>query len=167
MRRLAFTPNVGVGQIIVQKRPGYTIIQNKRVPVDRDKQIMGSTNTTQEERPDEPTPKRHKIMEEERSQVERYSPTQSPLRIGEEQLIGEHVEQIGSQGGVFITQAEIDEGTLQEPTPPSFDLTISDYRGKELDPVLEQASHQFLSDDSFVKSRAFHQFSQRVNIKKI
>ena len=125
---------------------------------------MGSTSTAQEERPDEPTPKRHKIMEEERSQVERFSPTQSPLRIGEEQLTGEQVEQIGSQGGVFITQAEIDEGTLQEPPPPSFDLTISDYRGKELDPVLEQASHQFLSDDSFVKSRVFHQFAWRVNM---
>ena len=67
MRRLAFTPNVGVGQIIVQKRPGYTVIQNKRVPVDKGKKIMGSTNTSQEERPDEPTPKRHTIMEEERS----------------------------------------------------------------------------------------------------
>ena len=33
-----------------------------------------------------------------------------------------------------------------------------------MDPVLEQASHQFLSDDSFVKSRAFHQFSWRVNM---
>ena len=34
-----------------------------------------------------------------------------------------------------------------------------DYKGKELDPIIEQASHQFLSDDSFVKSRAFHQFA--------
>ena len=96
VRRLAFTPNVGVGQIIVQKRPGYIVIQNKKVPVHKGKKIMGSTNTTQEERPDEPTPKRHKIMEEERSQVERYSPTQSPLRIGEEQFTSEQVEQIGS-----------------------------------------------------------------------
>ena len=26
MRRLGFTPNIGVGQLIVQRRPGYTII---------------------------------------------------------------------------------------------------------------------------------------------
>jgi hypothetical protein len=58
MRRMAFTPNVGVGQIMVQKRLGYTIIQNKRVHVDKGKQIMGSTSTAQEERLDEPIPKR-------------------------------------------------------------------------------------------------------------
>ena len=39
---------------------------------------------------------------------------------------------------------------------PSFELTVADFRGRELDPILEQASQQFLSDDSFVKSRAFH-----------
>lgn len=39
---------------------------------------------------------------------------------------------------------------------PSFELTIEDFRGRELDPILEQASHQFLFDDSFVRSRDFH-----------
>ena len=58
MRRLAFTRNIGVGHIIVQKKPGYTIIQNKRALVDKGKQIMGSTSIAQEERPDEPSPKR-------------------------------------------------------------------------------------------------------------
>ena len=62
---------------------------------------------------------------------------------------------MGSLGGVFITQEKLDEGNLPEPPLPSLDLTVADYRGKELDPVLEQASHQFLVDDSFVKSRAF------------
>lgn len=49
---------------------------------------------------------------------------------------------------------------------PSLDLIVVDYRGRELDPVIEQASHQFLPDDSFVKSRAFHQFAWRENIEK-
>ena len=56
MRSLAFTQNIGVFQIIVQKKPGYTIIQNKRALVDKGKKIMGSTNIAQEERPDEPSP---------------------------------------------------------------------------------------------------------------
>ena len=47
---------------------------------------------------------------------------------------------------------------------PSFELTVADFRGRELDPVLEQASPQFLSDDSFVKSRAFYQFAWRENM---
>ena len=47
---------------------------------------------------------------------------------------------------------------------PSFELTVADFRGRELDPILEQASQQFLSDDNFVKSRAFHQFSWRENM---
>ena len=58
MRKLAFTPKVGAGEIIVQKRPGYTVIQNKKVPVDKGKQIVESTSQIQEERPLEPSPKR-------------------------------------------------------------------------------------------------------------
>lgn len=84
MRRLAFTPNVGASQIVVQKRPSYNVIQNKRDPIDKGKKIMGSTSVAQEERPVEPFPKRQKVMKEEMPQVEEYSPSQCPLRIGEE-----------------------------------------------------------------------------------
>ena len=77
----------------------------------------------------------------------------------EEQLIEEKIEQIGSEGEVFITQAEINEGNPQEPPMPSLDLIMEDYKGRELDPVIDQDSHKFLLDDSFVKSRAFYQFS--------
>ena len=35
MSRLAFTPNVGAGHLIVQKRPGCNIIQNKRATMDK------------------------------------------------------------------------------------------------------------------------------------
>lgn len=84
MRRLTFTLDVGVGQIIVQKKPSYIVIQNKRAPIYKGKQIMGSASIAQEERPDEPVPKKQRVMEEKRSQVDEYSPTQSPLRIGEE-----------------------------------------------------------------------------------
>jgi len=53
----------------------------------------------------------------------------------------------------------LDEGNPQESPIPSLDLIVVDYRGRELDLVIEKASHQFLSGDSFVKSRAFHQFA--------
>ena len=64
MRRLDFTPNVGTGQLTIQKRVGYNVIQNKKTIVDKGKQIIGSTSATLEERPDEPYPKRQKIMKE-------------------------------------------------------------------------------------------------------
>ena len=151
MRRLAFTPKVGTGQITIQKKPGYTVIPGKKVPVNKGKQVMGSTSMVLEERPEEPSPKRQRVI-------------QSPLRIEEEQITGELIEQMGSQGDVFITQAELDEGNPPEPSIPSLDLTVADYNGRELDPVLEQASHQFLSDDNFIKSRAFQQFAWRVSM---
>ena len=44
---------------------------------------------------------------------------------------------MGSQGGIFITQAELDEGNPPEPPLPSLDLTIGNYGGRELDPILE------------------------------
>ena len=43
---------------------------------------------------------------------------------------------MGSQGDVFITQVELDEGNPPEPSLLSLDLTIVDYSGRELDPVL-------------------------------
>ena len=73
---------------------------------------------------------------------------------------------MGSQGGVFVTQIEIDEGYPQEPPVPSFELIIVDYKGRELDAVLEHTSQQFLSDDNFVKARTFFQFAWRTNMRK-
>lgn len=58
MRRLSFTPAVGSGQLFVQKRPGYNIIQSKRAILDKGKQIIGSSSFVLEERPNEPMPKR-------------------------------------------------------------------------------------------------------------
>jgi hypothetical protein len=161
---LGFTPNMRAGPLVVQRRPGYTIIQNQRPNVYKGKQVIESTSAVREERPPEPSLKRRKVVREEELQEESYSPSQNPIRIEEEQLTDEQIEQIGSQGEVFITQAEIDEGNPQEPPVPSFELTVADFRGRELDPILEQASQHFLSDDNFVKSRAFLQFSWRANM---
>ena len=94
-----------------------------------------------EERPHEPSPKRRKIIREEKLQEElqgeNYSPSQNPTRIEEEQLTNEKIEQIGSQGGVFVTQVEIDEGNHQEPLVPSFELTVVDFKGRELDQLVD------------------------------
>ena len=52
----------------------------------------------------------------------------------------------------------------KSPPVQIFELIVVDFKGRELDPILEQASQKILSDDSFVKSRAFHQFSWRENM---
>ncbi len=51
MRRLSFTPNVGASHLVVQRRLGYNIIQNRRTTKDKGRQIIGSTNAFLEERP--------------------------------------------------------------------------------------------------------------------
>ena len=48
---------------------------------------------------------------------------------------------------------------------PSIELIFFDYQGIELDPMVEQVSQEFLSDDNFVKSIAFYQFGRRENIQ--
>ena len=68
-------------------------------------------------------------MKDQGRHIEEYSPTQSPLRIGEEQFTREKIQQLGSQGGIFITQEELDEGNPQEPSMPSLDLTVVDFKG--------------------------------------
>ena len=39
-----------------------------------------------------------------------------------------------------------------------------DYRGREIDPIIGQAYDQFISNNDFVKSRAFKQFLWRINM---
>ena len=51
------------------------------------------------------------------------------------------MEQLGSQGGFFITTLELEEGNPQEPPMSSLELTIANFRGRELDPIVKQDSH--------------------------
>ena len=67
MRRLAFTPNVGAGHLVVQRRPGYNIVQSRRTTEGKGKQIVGSTNSILEERPPKPSPNMRKIISEKES----------------------------------------------------------------------------------------------------
>lgn len=151
--------------MVIRRRSGYNIIKNKRPIVDKGKQIVGSTSTILEERSEEPKPKRQKIEEKYVSQIEEYSSTQFQLHVRDEKITKEKMEQLGSQGGVFIIVSELEEGNPQEPPMPSLELTVADYRGRELEPMVEKSSHEFLSNDSFVKSRAFYQFAWRTNIE--
>ena len=64
--------------------------------MDKGKQIVGSTSVVLEERPPEPSPKRRKIIREEDPHVEEYSPSQTHMRIDEEELTNEKIEKIGS-----------------------------------------------------------------------
>ena len=68
------------------------------------------------------------------------------------------MEQLGSQGGVFITSSKLEERNPQEPPMPSLELTMVDYIGRKLDPMMEQACYELISNDNFIKSRAFYQF---------
>lgn len=88
MRRLGFTPSIGVGPLIVQKRSGYTVIQIQRPIIDKGNQIVKSTSVVFEERSFEPSPKRRKIIRGDESHDKSYSPSQNPMRI-EEHLIDE------------------------------------------------------------------------------
>lgn len=45
------------------------------------------------------------------------------------------------------------------------DLTIVDYQGKEIDPIIVEASQKFIDGENFVRSRAFAQFLWRKNIR--
>ena len=76
----------------------------------------------------------------------------------------EQLKQIGGEGDVVVTSIDLEIGEPQEPSRPSLDLIISDYQGKEIDPIVSQASKRFINDEIFVKSRAFAQFLWRLNI---
>ena len=65
-----------------------------------------------------------------------YSPSQSPLRLNDEQIVRTELRQGGIQGNIIITLAELEENAPQEPPELVLDLTVADYRGKEVDPII-------------------------------
>ena len=56
---------------------------------------------------------------------------------------------------MVVTSTDLEIGEPQEPPIPSLDLIVADYQGKEIDPIVAQASEKFINDENFVKSRAF------------
>ena len=101
---------------------------------------------------DVPTTKRQKLEKGESSQAEMYSPSQSPLRLDDEQVVRREIKQEGVQGNIIITHVELEENAPQEPPKLILDLIVANYRGEEIDPIIGQAYDQFISDNDFVKS---------------
>lgn len=66
-----------------------------------------------------------------------HTPSQSPLQLGNEKLVAKQLVQLGSQGDFFVTTSDLEEGMLKEPPMPIMDLTLSDFKGKELEPIFE------------------------------
>ena len=44
---------------------------------------------------------------------------------------------MGDERNIFINTIEIEEGVPKEPPMPSFTLTIADFQGREIDPMVE------------------------------
>ena len=44
---------------------------------------------------------------------------------------------------MIVTSTDLEIGEHQEPPIPSLDLTMADYQGKEIDPIVAQASEKF------------------------
>ena len=80
------------------------------------------------------------------------------MRLDDEQIVRRELRQEGEQGNIIITPAELEENVPQEPPEPVLDLTVADYRGKEIDPIISQAYDQFIFYNDFVKSKAFKKF---------
>lgn len=54
----------------------------------------------------------------------------------------------------------------EAPKEVAMDLTVEEFEGKQMDPILKQATDSFLADDKFVKTRAFSQFFWRMKISQ-
>ena len=74
------------------------------------------------------------------------------MRLDEEKIVRRELKQEGKQGNIVITPAELEENVPQEPPKPVLDLTVIDYKGKEIDPIISQTYDQFIYDNDFVKS---------------
>lgn len=74
--------------------------------------------------------------------------------------------QLRSLGEIACTYEEIQEGMPEEPPSVEMDLIAEEFKGKELDPIIKQASEEFLADNNFVTTGSFMQFFWKQNIEK-
>lgn len=58
-----------------------------------------------------------------------YSPSQSPIHIGDEQAVAEQLLQLGSLGEIAYTYEETQEGMPEEPPNAEMDLTDGELKG--------------------------------------
>ena len=85
------------------------------------------------------TTKRQKIERGESSRAKLYSPSQSPLRLDDEKNVRREFRQEGVQGNIITTLAKLEENAPQEPLEPILDLTMANYRGNKINPIIGQA----------------------------
>lgn len=109
-------------------------------------------------------PKGQRVGKEVQASKPLYSPSQSPIHVGDEHAMGEQLLQLGSLGEIACTYEEMQEGMSEEPASPKMDLTMEEFVGKELDPIIKQTNEEFLADNNFGKIGSFMQFIWRKNI---
>ena len=64
--------------------------------------------------------------------------------IDDEVSLRVHLRQIGGERDIMVTTEDIKEGVPEEPPMPILALIVGDYTGKEMDPIIAQASKNLL-----------------------
>lgn len=112
------------------------------------------------------SPKKQRVGKEIQLEEPVYSPSQSPIHIGDEQAAAEKLLQLGNLGEITYTYDEVEEGMLEEPLAAKMNITTSEFKGQEWDPEIKRANEDFLADDKFITSEAFMQFVWKQSIDK-
>ena len=74
---------------------------------------------------------------------------------------------MGGQDDIVITTSKIEKGEPKEPLMPLLAHIVEYFRGKEINPIVEQATKNFFDDENFVKHRGFITFLRRDNIRTL
>lgn len=72
---------------------------------------------------------------------------------------------MGGQGDIEIIVAEVEEGAPKEPPMTLLALTIEGFRGKEIDPIIENKKMNFLDDESLLNLGPSSSFYGRITLK--
>ncbi len=71
------------------------------------------------------------------SKVAKYSPFKTCIHFDNEDPLREKLKYIGAQDDILITTLEVEEGMPKEPPMPLLSLTVEDFKGKDIDLVIE------------------------------
>lgn len=110
---------LNLGQCTLQKRAKY-IVARSVLPVPPYKRPRF------ESPPDTYAPKKKKLEQGSSSNVEEYSPTQTPLMIDDELSLREQLRQVGGERDIMVKTVGI-EGVYEAPPMPTLTLTMGDY----------------------------------------
>lgn len=157
----SFAKAIPLGDYVMHKKSKYSVM----IPMTGEPSTSRGKREIEDVIDIQDSPKRQRVGKEVQTDEPLYSPSQSLIHIGDDQVVAKQLLQLGSIRESAYTYEETREGMPEEPPSAEMNLIEGELKGKELDATIKQASEEFLVDSNFFTIGAFMQFVWKQNME--